>query len=553
MKITHFIPTAAAGISGLFVFLAVIAAKPALFAQVNNPGFDSTHLHVGQETQLFVDNWCIESAQAVTRRWHKPVRRGDKPVLAGDKPWEIFPYFSYANYSVLRDPQDGFFKCWYEDGGLDKPGNWSLSHSRVLYAESRDGIHWNKPELDIVLHKGRPTNIVGGHDMGEHSSEKNPWPKRVVHGHAVIIDPRPPSPEHRFRMIFFPLGAAHSADGKHWTPYPETPTFGSTLNLGDVITLWYDSDSRDFVMNTRKAVMARVAAPDSHPRVRQSARPYAPHRADLMNLRRVYQSRSHDFIHWSDPVLILAPVDDFDNVDDQYYGMGQFQVGRMHFGTLGILRTADNERDVRLVFSRDGVHWSHGDRGTPFFAPSGGTAWDARMVSIAPAPIEVGDEMWFYHGSTAAHHDYWYSREDLNTPERHDLSLVRFGMGLATLRRDGFASIDTGDVRPGVFSTPPVASAGTSLFINARCRDGGSIRVTLTDINGRTLDGCELAKCDPFKGDDVRHKLTWQGRDAIPEAGTFRRIVFHLRKAEIFSFRFSGGKADGKGPAPDAP
>jgi hypothetical protein len=83
-----------------------------------------------------------------------------------------------------------------------------------------------------------------------------------------------------------------------------------------------------------------------------------------------------------------------------------------------------------------------------------------------------------------------------------------------------------------------VWSPGSLFFINARCREGGSIRVTLTDVNGQTLEGCELEKSDPFTGDNVRHKITWQGSDAIPAAKTFRRIVFHLKKAEIFSFRF---------------
>ncbi|MBM3861538.1 MAG: hypothetical protein FJ395_18085 [Verrucomicrobia bacterium] len=538
----------------LFV-VGVLAGSPVLLAQINDSGFDSTHLHIANETQLFVDNWIIESAQGVTRRWHKPVRHGNKPVLEKDKPWEIFPYFSYADYQVLRDSKDKLFKCWYEDGGLEKAGDWRNSHSRVLYAESRDGIHWEKPELDIVRHKGKPTNIVGGYAMpGEESSDKNPWPKRKIHGQVVIIDPNPPSPEYRFRMIFFPLGCAHSADGKHWIPDAEPPNFGSSTHLGDVITLWYDNDSRDFVMNTRKGIMARTATPETHPRLKQFTRPYAPRRPDLMNLRRIYQTRSHDFIHWSDPVPILTPMDDFDNIDDEYYGMGQFQVGRMHFGTLGIFRKADNERDVRLVFSRDGVRWCHADRGTPFFTPSGGKNWDAHMVSIVPAPIEVGDELYFFHGSTAGHHDYWLGgREKLDHPEARDISLTRFAMGLATLRRDGFASLDTGDVRPGVLSTRPVSSPGTTLFINARCREGGSIRVTLTDINGKTLEGCELEKCDVFTGDNVRHKVTWQGRDTIPAAGSFRRIVVHLKKAEIFSFRFDGGKASGKGPAQDEP
>ena len=49
------------------------------------------------------------------------------------------------------------------------------------------------------------------------------------------------------------------------------------------------------------------------------------------------------------------------------------------------------------------------------------------------------------------------------------------------------------------------------------------------------------------------HKVTWQGLDTIPGAGSFRRIVFHLKKAEIFSFRFEGGEANGKGTAQNEP
>jgi len=535
----------------------VIAAG--LQANEHKTGFNSTDLHIGAEPQLFVDNWDIESVQSVTRRWYKPARQGDGPVLAKDKPWEIFPYFTYSNYCVLRDPKDGLFKCWYEDASMRQPGEWPSTTSRLLYAESRDGIRWEKPELDIVFYNGKPTNIVAGRDFGQGSSEKNPWPNEGVHSAAIIIDPNPPTPEERFRMWFthetsqagrtvHQVACAHSVDGKHWLPYPSGPTMGSTENAGDVSTLWYDADSRDFVMNTRKAPMSYVAWSDvnrkTHPLAFGWSPFYAPQRPDLMNKRRIFQTRSHDFIHWTEPLELLCPDDDWDNLDEQYYGMGQFQVGRQHFGTLGVFRQADNEMYVRLVYSRDGLHWSPADRGLPFLSPRGPAHWDAHMVSIVPAPIEVGGQLWFFHGGTSGHHDYWMSTEKLDVPEARDLAAVHFAMGLATLRRDGFCSLDTGDVRPGVIATRPVFSSGTALFINARCRAGGSIRVTLTDPNGQTLEGCELAKCDLFTGDDVSHKVTWQGRDLIPGANTFRRVVFHLRKAEIFSFRFAESDAE---------
>ncbi|MFW5858165.1 MAG: hypothetical protein ACOCX4_09820, partial [Planctomycetota bacterium] len=345
---------------------------------------DSTHFCVGDAPLLFVDGWMIESVHALTRRWHKPERHADGPVLQADRPWEHFPYFTYSNYCVLRDPADGRYKCWYEDlGPLDGRGGHPM-HNRVLYAESADGIAWEKPDLDIVLHDGKPTNVVAGHDLGHGSSAANPWPAEGVHSAAVILDPDPPRPEERFRMWFSrcPLQpgqpnhvvtCAHSPDGIRWTPYPEAPTMGSSSHhVGDVSCLWYDPTSRDFVMNTRHGDMGQAALP---PGTAQSGAgwsgPYVPHRPDLMNKRRVFQTRSHDFVHWSEPLPLVRPDDAVDNLDDLHYGMAQFQVGREHFGTLGIFRHADDEMEVRLLHSRDGVRWTPTDRGTPFLAPRG--------------------------------------------------------------------------------------------------------------------------------------------------------------------------------------
>jgi len=47
------------------------------------------------------------------------------------------------------------------------------------------------------------------------------------------------------------------------------------------------------------------------------------------------------------------------------------------------------------------------DRGTPFLAPRGQGFWDGYMVSMTSQPIEIGDELYFYHGGSQIHHDWW--------------------------------------------------------------------------------------------------------------------------------------------------
>ena len=112
---------------------------------------DSTHLYVADRVQPLIDNLVIESAQDITRRWYAPQRRQDAPVLKKDWPLEVIPMLSCSSYCVLRAPEDGRFKCWYEQmtGRPNKKLMALVMESQQLYVESEDGLHWTKPELDL--------------------------------------------------------------------------------------------------------------------------------------------------------------------------------------------------------------------------------------------------------------------------------------------------------------------------------------------------------------------------------------------------------------------
>lgn len=512
---------------------------------------DSVYLYPGCEPQLFVDNWAVECCQGLTRRWHKPLRFVQVPVITRDRPWEQTPYFTYSNHCVIRDGTDGLIKCWYEDlGHIDGQGHpWK---SRLLYAESRDGLTFRKPELDICPADGRPTNIVMGFVEGGQKTSRNAWGGCGVHSNGIVMDPNSSGVE-RYRTIFtsripqaegksgHKLLCAHSADGIEWQPYEQSPAIGSSgAMLGDVSCIHYDDDARLFVQNTRHSAMGSSALPPLTPRTGGWFAPYYPHRSDLMNKRRVFQTRSADFLHWSDPLPVSVPDDEIDNLDEAHYGMQQFRVGRMHFATLGIFRYVANEMEVRLLFSRDGVNFKPADRATAFLAPRGEGHWDAHMVSITSQPVEMGDELWFYHGGTNSHHDWWIGPpEGIDEPEVHDPDThVRFGLGLAKLRRDGFASLNGSRQRRGFVLTRPLKSPGRRLMVNARCRRGGWIKAALLDQNNAVIGGRSLDACDAFGADSVRHELTWGGRRELPEPGAWRKIHFLVSDAEIFSFQF---------------
>ena len=517
---------------------------------IDRYGRDSTQLLVKDLPQLLVDNTVLEQVQDVTRRWHQPEHCGEEAVIERDRPWEHLTYFTYSNYVVLQDPADGLIKCWYED--LDMiPGLFPAPmsyRSRLLYAYSEDGVNFVKPELDLYEVEGRKTNIVFG-------DEEYGW----VHSASIIIDPHPAGPERRFMALYSRMWeddagshnrieTACSGDGIHWQVQEELPRFGiSGPNLNDVSLLWYDADAREFVQNTRHYLQWGGAINMRSPRTASFNGPHTLDNWALHSKRRVWQTRSHDFIHWSEPVLVAATDDNEDNLDESFYGMSQCKAGATYLGFAGVLHEVDNTRDVQLLVSRDALHWQRTNKRQPFVAVRGPGHWDAYMQAIVGPPAVMNDELWFYLGGSACTHDLWMCRnEGFVHPEHEDQNRLESTLHLAKLRRDGYASLDTNQYREGTVITRALISLGTRLEINARCRPGGSVRVEIADRHDDAIEPCRKQNCDAFSGDAVAHTVTWSGSPDVPAGNTenlvWRKIRFFLRDAELFSFRFAGSQ-----------
>jgi len=68
--------------------------------------------------------------------------------------------------------------------------------------------------------------------------------------------------------------------------------------------------------------------------------------------------------------------------------------------------------------------------------------------------------------------------------------------GLATMRRDGFASMDAGS-ESGTLTTRPVTFRGRYLFVNIDA-SGGELRVEVLDPNGKVMEPYTWADCQPL-------------------------------------------------------
>jgi len=152
--------------------------------------------------------------------------------------------------------------------------------------------------------------------------------------------------------------------------------------------------------------------------------------------------------------------------------------------------------------------------------------------------------------------------EGLDAPEVHDMKHVGYGLGLARMRLDGFASLDTSPVREGIVVTRPFISDGEQLIINAEVDPGGYVQVEVVDGADQPVPGCSRDACDAFTGDSVHHRVTWQGKPTVGrgkgrgavhqgETNHFRKLRFFMRKARLYSFQMTEpGEAERKAAFP---
>jgi len=185
--------------------------------------------------------------------------------------------------------------------------------------------------------------------------------------------------------------------------------------------------------------------------------------------------------------------------------------------------------DLSIGYSRDGFNWHRPDR-TPFLAASRQeNRWDRGYLhSVGGVCLVVGDELWFYYSGFSG------------ISPGHGTGMYAGGStGLATLRRDGFASMDA-DSEAGTLTTRPVVFHGAYLFVNLLARQG-EMRVEVLDESGRPIAPFTRDQCEPISGDTTRERVDWRGaQDMRVLAGRPVRFRFHLTGGSLYAFWISG-------------
>jgi hypothetical protein len=459
--------------------------------------------------QLFVDDFLIEKT-TMKRTFHTPEYHPANPVIKPDKPWEnqrrgwfAAPFSGGAWY----DPADKLFKIWYTGGFL----------ATTCYATSKDGVHWEKPQLNVKS----GTNVV---------LEPVIDGRRYFDTNTIWLDHEAKEPKERFKYFAteapgdWRLAYRISADGIHWSEPKAKPEI-----WGDRTTAFYNPFRKVWVLSQRTEDAAG-----------RRSRSYleAATATDLMSevTYNEIDQVSGKSVNWSGADDLDPRHTDprFEDIPPQLYNLDAAPYESLMIGQFSIWQGPENDEcgelklqkrnDILLGFSRDGFHWDRPCR-ERFIA----CTWDKKswrygnVQSVAGGPLVVGDKLYFYFSGRAK------PRDD---DENWDADAAT---GLAVLRRDGFASMDTGE-REETLTTRPVTFRGKHLFVNVDCPQG-ELKVEVLDKDSKVIEPFTLKNCQPLSCDKTLLQVNWQqNKDLAAVAGKPVRFRFHLRNGSLYSF-----------------
>ena len=453
-----------------------------------------------REKYLVLDSRIIESTKNAELTLGEVRKEKSNPLFVEDQPWE--PRYDNMYPNVIYDEEENLYKCWYcpfivdqrtTETHLDrrKPSLTPYMNARpagreeaLLYATSKDGINWTKPNLGIVNFNGNSNNNIVS---------------RGLSGAGVIKDELEQLPGRRYKAFYCSNSGykmRYSSDGLNWGDEVALPGVGESDCHANMI---WSPELKRYVGILRH---------------------YDP--IPVTGNRKIARTESIDSVTWTKSETIIEGTP-----QDQLHDMVIFRDGGVYLGLLGCMNYPSKEtrngvrQHIELAWSPDSYKWHRINPGTPFISNSksnnneyGKMPYDWGCV-FPSAPVFVDDEIRIYYGASD-----WYF-----------FDWRKGGLALATLGKDrwaGYEAIDDDDT--AIVTTTPL-KLDNHINITADVGKGGLMVVNVLNQKGEILVSSEGIKnsCTEFK-------LNFGPQYNILK-GSNCRIQFIINRAKIYSFR----------------
>ncbi|MEE3371544.1 MAG: hypothetical protein VX346_19585 [Planctomycetota bacterium] len=477
---------------------------------------------------LFLDLQEVAHIDGVKLEVNAARKRAD-PVITGGRPGD-FDSQGAANVAVVR--QNGVYRAWYSglyrDPGSEWPKSGPIPYVRVGYAESTNGIDFQKQPLGLSrFGDNGDTNIVAG-------LPATPIFRPIVPT-GMHIDYADPDPDRRYKFLTWTGGR----------PAAKRAGDGNAVDE-QTWTLWTSPDG----LRWREASRGGIRYPGGMP---SSFSPQAmfhdPEASDPMKRYKAYgflglnndrrgagYGYSADAIEWTahprNPVFDAwaraTPVVRSGKVE-QIHDAVVWKYHQYYLALYQYQRSGE-EMTIELAMSRDGERFTYIQPGSQVVRRGAAGAWDSDSISPS-VPLVDDDEINVYSSG------YRFSKTKLIEGER--------ACGLATLRLDGHThlTLEDGQEQGTVTTIPVNRGSATELHVNASCTGGSQIAIELIDPkSGRPLPGFSRNECTPITTDSLTHRVGWGNRRLADARSVSFQIHFHLTTGStpprLYSYEF---------------
>ncbi len=520
-SIRQFSPFVLAPLCFLFTLKCQNAASAELPAQSESV----THSEASDLVFFSFDDYSIPWRDNLKLTLEQPRKHPGNPVLRSGPPGSVDSLSADLYGTVLKIGDK--FRMWYTAWAQPDSRYPDVEdYSPVAYAESSDGIHWEKPNLGLVEFRGSKNNNLAliDHGPGEFGRPANNFV-------CVIYDSEDPEPNRRYKMAYNTLSprrysttaTAVSRDGLRW----------KVVNNSEFTSGGFENSSL-----IRFQGMYYTSG--------QNLYPYGGHLLDGTPAGRTMTVfYSPDFKHWSGGRALSFFRSNYEPKTVNYgrelhmgaalWNRGNVIVGlygRWHGDTIRdqkqpFMRTAGSKwklnglkMDLGLVLSNDAIHYREPVRDFVVIPYGKENEWDSEAIQQGNAFCNTDTEtyIWYSHWDTDAPWPIPPFPEKVQTKPQ--------AIGLATMRRDGFGYLSKLLTEPVEFWRGKWERAEASLvtrpvrlrhparmYLNvAEVSPSSPLTVELVDDTENALSGYEAVS---VKKSSVKSPVEWSSRRTL--------------------------------------
>ena len=491
-------------------------------------------INFDDKRELFVDHYFIDNMNRTSLKLHNPVSAGE--AIKYDQPWETDETGSGSFYTNIF--QDGDVYRMYYRG-----------HSTLLcYAESEDGINWNRPNLGLIDYQGSVQNniIMPLIELGS--------------GFGAFLDTNPnASKSQRIKGNMRGLwddstnssnlyGYATS-DSTNWSQIQDDPIIlGSLPNHWDAqnIIFWSEIESK-YVIYARCIVGGDGKLEKNWEDVAKEIFD-KPDERGIPRFRSTARATSSDFFNWSeftpmeysDTGSMTPSAQLYTNQTTPYFRANHIYIslpGRIFFKRMKKYDIPQDAFDNMEGFEKYKYYGDTSD-GAFMTTRAGSTRYDFTFRESFLKP-GIGDENWTTRNNYPASGVIQTSSTEMSIFIQRHYAQPSAYLERMTLRLDGFSSLNAG-YDEGQMLTKTLDFTGNKLELNYSTSAAGRIRVEMLDESGAPLEGYGIDDCDGLIGDEISGYVSWKGSTDLSKiSGKPVKVRFVMNDADIYSLRFS--------------